>query len=201
MHKSNNDFDLLSAKSLYTYLHPELLESLVEISLDELGQGAFGLVRKGKLRKSGDIVAIKTIPKSFLSCGGSLVEGQSLPKALREVKHLKEIRDKVDSKYLLRFISAHEELTCSTPFSRPRKAIHVVTEFIKGGDLCNHLIRNNGLHAYCEKDAARIMRKICQGVLALHNAGYLHRDLKVFDPKNDEHPNYDYGCCCPNEIL
>jgi calcium-dependent protein kinase len=179
-HKSNNDFFLLSDsdKPLHAYLHPELLESLVEISLDELGQGTFGLVRKGKLHKSGEIVAIKTIPKSFLSCGGSLVEGQSLPKALREVKHLKEIRDKVDSKYLLRFISAHEELTKSTPFSRPRKAIHVVTEFIKGGDLCNHLIRN-GLHSYCEKDAARIMRKICQGVLALHNAGYIHRDLKV----------------------
>ena len=64
--------------------------------------------------------------------------------------------------------------------------MYLVTEFCSGGDLITFLEKNQKIS---EKTAAKIVRKIAEGIRYLNIFGIIHRDIKpeniLFSEEND----------------
>ena len=73
--------------------------------------------------------------------------------------------------------SAHAYLTLNTPSPQHHTdyAVYLVLEFMRGGDLLQHIIRVN---SFTEQDAARITYQVASTLEYLHARGVIHRDLK-----------------------
>jgi len=121
---------------------------------EELGRGAFSIVRKGKNKKTGQHVAIKTIEKKF-------VEKQDLMLLAREI----EIMKKVNHPNVLKLYEVFET----------DETISLVMELVTGGELFYKIVEKGN---YSEKEAAAIVKQMTQGVEYLHGEGICHRDLK-----------------------
>jgi len=121
---------------------------------EELGRGAFSIVRKGKHKKTGQQVAIKTIEKNF-------VEKQDLQLLAREI----EIMKKVNHPNVLKLYEVFET----------DETISLVMELVTGGELFYKIVEKGN---YSEKEAAGIVKQMIQGVEYLHGEGICHRDLK-----------------------
>lgn len=121
---------------------------------EELGRGAFSVVKKGKHKKTGEPVAIKVIEKKF-------VEKQDLMLLAREI----DIMKKVDHPNVLRLFEVFET----------DETISLVMELVTAGELFYKIVEKGN---YSEKDAADIVRQILKGVEYLHGQGICHRDLK-----------------------
>jgi len=121
---------------------------------DEIGRGAFSVVKKAVHKKSGEEVAIKFIEKKF-------VDKQDLMLLAREI----DIMKKVDHAHVLKLREVYE--TDDT--------IALVMELVTGGELFYKIVEKGN---YSEKDAANIVAQMINGVDYLHGEGIAHRDLK-----------------------
>jgi len=149
-------------KSLRLNLSTQAVSSVVEIG-PKIGAGGFGIVRSGKLKASGEKVAIKQIlPQHYHTRESKL-------SALREVSLLKRVSTLKNSN-ILRFISAHEE-NAGTIQAR----LVIITELVQGGELFDEII---ALGHYSEKNASSLIKKLCEALHVMHENGIIHRDIK-----------------------
>lgn len=125
--------------------------------LEELGQGASGLVHKARHRPTGTVVAIKTVNIS--------------DKGKRD-QTMTELRSLISSTcpYLVSLYEAFYE----------DMQVHMILEFMDGGDL-QHLVRSTaasgGIHD--ELTLYKIATQVLCGLNYLHRQRHqLHRDLK-----------------------
>jgi len=135
---------------------------------EEIGRGAFSVVKNGRHNQTGEKVAIKFIEKKF-------VDKQDLMLLAREI----DIMKKVHHPNILRLIEVFET----------EEVIALVMELVNGGELFYKIVEKGN---YSEEDAAKIVRQMIQGVEYLHEKGIAHRDLK---PENllcssDDRPEY-----------
>jgi len=121
---------------------------------EEIGRGAFSVVKRAVHKKSGDEVAIKFIEKKF-------ADKQDLMLLAREI----DIMKKVDHSNVLKLKEVFE--TDDT--------ISLVMELVTGGELFYKIVEKGN---YSEKDAANIVAQMINGVEYLHGEGIAHRDLK-----------------------
>jgi len=121
---------------------------------EEIGRGAFSVVKKGVHKHTQDEVAIKFIEKKF-------VDKQDLMLLAREI----DIMKKVDHANVLKLKEVFE--TSDT--------IALVMELVTGGELFYKIVEKGN---YTEKDAANIVAQMIRGVDYLHDQGIAHRDLK-----------------------
>eukprot|EP01117_Protostelium_nocturnum_P018716 TRINITY_DN788_c0_g1_i1.p1 TRINITY_DN788_c0_g1~~TRINITY_DN788_c0_g1_i1.p1 ORF type:complete len:360 (+),score=126.75 TRINITY_DN788_c0_g1_i1:236-1315(+) len=121
---------------------------------EEIGRGAFSVVKRAKNKKTGNMAAIKFIEKKY-------VDQQDLLLLSREI----EIMKKVNHKNVLRLEEVYEV----------EETIALVMELVSGGELFFKIVERGN---YSEKDAASIVLQIIQGVGYLHDNGICHRDLK-----------------------
>jgi len=122
--------------------------------MDEIGRGAFSVVKKAKNKQTGQEYAIKFIEKKF-------VDQQDLVLLGREI----EIMKRVMHKNVLRLEEVYEV----------EETIALVMELVTGGELFYKIVERGN---YSEQDAANIIRQIVEGVAYLHSNGICHRDLK-----------------------
>lgn len=122
---------------------------------DELGRGAFSVVRRGvKKGGTGEKVALKFIEKKF-------VKKKHIEQLRREI----DIMQKVNHTNVLALKGIHENDTHLT----------LVMELVDGGELFYKIVDRG---SFTEKDARNVVRQVCRGVAYLHSMGIAHRDLK-----------------------
>jgi len=122
--------------------------------LDEIGRGAFSIVKKARHKRSGNEYAIKFIEKKH-------VDKQDLMLLGREI----DIMKKVDHPNVLKLEEVYET----------DEIIALVMELVNGGELFYKIVEKGN---YSEKEAAKIVTQMIQGVEYLHGKGIAHRDLK-----------------------
>eukprot|EP01103_Thecamoeba_quadrilineata_P019181 TRINITY_DN7660_c0_g1_i1.p1 TRINITY_DN7660_c0_g1~~TRINITY_DN7660_c0_g1_i1.p1 ORF type:complete len:304 (+),score=56.07 TRINITY_DN7660_c0_g1_i1:23-934(+) len=120
---------------------------------EEIGRGAFSVVRLGVHKKTGEKVAVKIIDKSSL--GADVVRLETEINILKKVSHPNII---------------HLKELIETP-----SILAIITELVTGGELFDKIVEQG---SYSEKDAATLITKMVSAIEYLHEQGIVHRDLK-----------------------
>ena len=118
------------------------------IILDNVGQGSYGKVKKVKHRKLNEIRAMKIVDKKSSSS-----------------HHEIEILRKISHPNILNIFEIFEDT----------RHYYIICEYCEGGELFS-IISKKGF--FNEKEAAKIIKQILQGVNYLHTNNIIHRDLK-----------------------
>lgn len=142
-----------------------------------LGRGSSGRVRLAKHGDSGQLAAVKIVPKSAV---GSLTQGNSVPYGIeREVIIMKLIE--------------HPNIMGLYDVWENKGELYLILEYIEGGELFDYLISRGRLP---EREAVHYFRQICYGVDYCHQFNICHRDLKPENLLLDKHRNIkiaDFG--------
>lgn len=128
--------------------------NVYDLDAHVLGKGAFGIVRKGTLRVTGAVRAVKSISKEQMK--------SSVPQLKKEIEIMKAID--------------HPNLLMLNEIFEDQKALHLVLELCDGGDLQGRLVKAG---RFSEEQAATTMQQIIRAVFYLHNNQVVHRDLKA----------------------
>lgn len=123
---------------------------------NKLGSGAFGFVRVGTHKITGQKRAIKTIQKDSIT-----KDMKEHSKFFNEV----DILSKADHPNIVRLYEFYED----------EKYYHLVTEYITGGELFDFIIKSRMLS---EPIAAHFMKQILSAITYCHSNSIVHRDLK-----------------------
>lgn len=118
---------------------------------DQIGRGAFSVVKKGKQIKDGKFYAIKCINKKMVR----------LASLEREIAIMQKIRHP----HCLSMIEVFED----------DKNVNIVLDLVTGGELFEKVVERGH---FSEKDAAALVKQIVEAVAYLHSQGIAHRDLK-----------------------
>lgn len=123
--------------------------------MGNLGSGKFGFIKSAQHRKTGKIVAIKTMDKSKIT---------DLERELifREIDILK--------------LCQHPNIIKLFDVFESKKLIHIVMECLKGGDLFDYLEKRK--FQISEDRACFISFSIASAIFYIHNFGIIHRDIK-----------------------
>jgi len=135
---------------------------------EALGKGGFGTVHAAKHRRTGEAVAIKSLPKDKVSDAETLH---------LEVEFLKV----ADHPNVIRYYESFEDA----------ENLHLVMELCSGGALSEHINAAHDVHGLGmdESDMARIMLQLLRSVAYCHAHSIVHRDLKP--------QNFIFGCGSP----
>ncbi|OQR95456.1 cleavage induced protein kinase [Thraustotheca clavata] len=122
---------------------------------EEIGTGAFGVVRIGVSKTTGEKAAIKTMRV--------------------QSKTHKAIEREVDTLLRIQSLGGHKNIIALKDVFVEQNQVCVVTEFVGGGELFQHLLHYG---AFNEVEARRMLYDIAQAVLFLHSNGLIHKDIK-----------------------
>lgn len=125
---------------------------------EPIGSGGFGEVRRGVDKRSGVVVAIKTMSKAR----ANRVQQETLTRLRREVDHLKSVSG---CKGVARFLDCFED----------EDSVHLVTEICNGGDLDDHVKVYGPLD---EKRLAVVASEVLQVLDCCHSSGIVFADVK-----------------------
>lgn len=140
-----------------------------------LGKGSTGRVRLAKHSSSGQLAAVKIVPKSTLNDAKD-----SLPYGIeREIIIMKLIN--------------HPHIMGLYDVWENKNELYLVLEYVEGGELFDYLIRNGRLG---EKEAVTYFTQMISGIRYCHQFNICHRDLKPENLLLDKNQNIkiaDFG--------
>ena len=145
------------------YEHSEFPQDISKYEfLDKIGQGSFGVVFKGKLKTSTELVAIKTILRKD--------ENEGFPiSAIREIKQLKTLHHE----NIVHLIEICFRTTINKMSEFPKTNFYLVMEFCEY-DLAE-LIENV---RFTMGHIKNIIQQLLNALYYMHNNNVMHRDLK-----------------------
>ncbi|CAM9281014.1 unnamed protein product [Ectocarpus sp. 6 AP-2014] len=117
-----------------------------------IGQGAFGVVCAGVHKVTGEVVAVKQIPRRLMST----------PRLQAEVD-------------MLRMAGQHKNVVGFRDLFSDDNFYYIVMEFATGGELFDRLVTKG---AHSEHDAASLLREVVDAVAYLHGHSIIHFDIK-----------------------
>jgi serine/threonine protein kinase len=126
-------------------------------SLAVIGKGAFGEVRLVKRKADGKVYAMKTMIKESM-----VMKNQ--------VSHVRAERD-----VMAKAKSSNRWLTQLLFSFQDDSNLHLVMEFLPGGDVMSLLIRED---TFSEEATKFYMAETAMAIASVHQLGYIHRDLK-----------------------
>lgn len=121
-----------------------------------LGEGAYGAVKKAKRKCDGGQFAVKIITKSKLD--------------ELDLEHL------YDEVHVLRRLSHTNCCELIDIFDSDEK-LYLVLELLGGGDLYQ-VIQEHGQHRFSEEEAAKVAVSVSRALMYMHSLDIVHRDLK-----------------------
>ena len=140
--------------------------------LDEVGRGAFGIVKKCERKKDKAAFAIKVI----------LYKDSKL---LNDIKREVEMMRRLNHEHL---VTLYEDYECAGSYG-------MVMDYIAGGELFERIIEKEYLE---EKEAAQYLRQLIEGLQYMHNKNIVHLDIKpenilCVDAKSNRVKLIDFG--------
>ncbi|CAN0111198.1 unnamed protein product, partial [Ectocarpus fasciculatus] len=114
--------------------------------------GAFGVVCAGVHKVTGEVVAVKQIPRRLMST----------PRLQAEVD-------------MLRMAGQHKNVVGFRDLFSDNNYYYIVMEFATGGELFDRLVTKG---AHSEHDAASLLREVVDAVAYLHGHSIIHFDIK-----------------------
>jgi serine/threonine protein kinase len=123
--------------------------------LDKIAEGGMGTVYRGRDNISGQIVAIKVVPKHLLSNQVFIKRFEQEYTAARALDHPNIVR--------------------ALDFGREGDTPYLVMEFVDGESLGARIEREGALS---EDEAIRIIGEAAEGLHMAHKLGLIHRDIK-----------------------
>jgi len=137
---------------------------------EELGQGQFATVFKGKHKKTGRVVAIKMIDRK--DTGADVTQSATD----KEIQIMKAVN--------------HPNCVQLIEIYQTDDEVQLVMELLEGQDLFDRILARNP-KKFPEGKARELMQKLCAGVRHLHEHRIIHRDLK---PENILLVSTDLDC-------
>lgn len=123
---------------------------------EKLGQGGFGAVMKGVHSETGEVAAIKFVPKSSFKQISDLQRVYQEIQALRALQHPHVIK--------ILDVADNPENVC------------FIMEFCPGGELRDYVEKQGFLS---EEDSRKFFKEISRAVHYVHQKKIIHRDLKL----------------------
>lgn len=123
--------------------------------VEKIAEGGMGAVFKGRHHDSGEIVAVKVLPKHLAS---NAIFVKRFEKEYTAAKTLD-----------------HPNIVRALDFGRQDEIPYLVMEFVAGESLGQRLEREGRLP---EPEAIRIISQVAQGLHKAHKLGLIHRDVK-----------------------
>jgi len=120
---------------------------------EELGRGAFSIVKLAIEKETNVKYAVKIINKSTI--------GQDMHRLATEIDILKKVN--------------HPNVISLKETVDTKNCLFIVTELVTGGELFDKIVE---LGSYSEANAATVIRKMVSAIDYLHSLGIVHRDLK-----------------------
>ncbi|KAK7117338.1 hypothetical protein R3I94_022789 [Phoxinus phoxinus] len=118
-----------------------------------LGTGAFSEVVLAQEKATGDMYAVKCIPKKALRGKESGIENEIA--VLRKVKH--------------------ENIVALEDIYESPSHLYLIMQLVSGGELFDRIVERG---FYTEQDASALIKQVLDAVNYLHSLGIVHRDLK-----------------------
>eukprot|EP00188_Purpureofilum_apyrenoidigerum_P005066 Plantae.Rhodophyta-Purpureofilum_apyrenoidigerum.ctg6257.p1 GENE.Plantae.Rhodophyta-Purpureofilum_apyrenoidigerum.ctg6257~~Plantae.Rhodophyta-Purpureofilum_apyrenoidigerum.ctg6257.p1 ORF type:complete len:534 (+),score=115.17 Plantae.Rhodophyta-Purpureofilum_apyrenoidigerum.ctg6257:46-1602(+) len=143
-------------------VRPQIIEGANEGLADryrlgqQIGEGNYGVVFEALDSETGEMVAVKRLPKA------KILSDKDVYNVNKEIGILKDLRG---HQHIVRFDAAYED----------SYFVYVVLELCRGGDMLHTLLKEG---RYSERDAADLCRSILSVAAYCHSKGIMHRDLK-----------------------
>ncbi|KAG0671280.1 hypothetical protein C6P42_003624, partial [Pichia californica] len=166
-----------------------------------LGKGSTGRVRLAKHTITGQLAAIKIVPKNIIDFDNNTNNKTNNINNEKE-KEKKKKRQKSDEnglpygierEIIIMKLISHPNIMALYDVWENKNELYLVLEYVEGGELFDFLINNGRLS---EKDAVKYFRMIINGVSYCHKFNICHRDLKpenILLDKNGKIKIADFG--------
>ncbi|KAH3681155.1 hypothetical protein WICPIJ_007850 [Wickerhamomyces pijperi] len=144
-----------------------------------LGRGSSGRVRLAKHSETGQLAAVKIVPKAKFQKPNSKKDDLSPLGIEREIIIMKLI--------------SHQNIMALHDVWENKGELYLVLEYVEGGELFDYLVKKGRLQ---EDEAIRYFRQIISGVSYCHQFNICHRDLKPENLLLDKNQNIkiaDFG--------
>ncbi|XP_035989347.1 obscurin [Fundulus heteroclitus] len=140
---------------------------------EEIGRGAFGVVKRVIHRRTGEVFAAKFLP----------LRSSSRTRAFQERDLLSRL--------------AHPRVACLLDFFCTRRTLVLITETCCSHGLLDHLLMRGSVS---EKEVQSYIQQILEGVGHIHSMNIMHLDIKPENilmayPPRDEIKICDFGFC------
>lgn len=148
LHESVKPFQINSSRPV---------EEVYDISLEEIGEGQYGVVKLCIHKESGKKYALKSIKKENLT-------EEELQLLENEIK--------------VHLLVSHPLCVELNDVFNTDSETHLVMELAEGGDLFDSIVEASNRNSFTEVDAANKIRDVLTAVEYLHRKNIMHRDLK-----------------------
>ncbi|KAE8986250.1 Serine/threonine-protein kinase [Phytophthora rubi] len=126
---------------------------------DQIGSGAFGIVRLGMHEDSGEVAAVKIVAMENPN------DQRSYPSLEREISALK----------LVKALGGHNSIIDLRDVYVEGRKLFLVTELARGGELFEQIVAYG---SFPEAKARDVAREIASALSFLHRHGLVHKDVK-----------------------
>ncbi|ODV90728.1 hypothetical protein CANCADRAFT_24884, partial [Tortispora caseinolytica NRRL Y-17796] len=150
-----------------------------------LGRGSSGRVRLAKHMVTGQLAAVKIVPKANLQSDFASPSDDD-PNGLRRMNG-------IEKEVIIMKLIEHPHVMGLYDVWENRGELYIVLEYIEGGELFDYLIKNGRLP---EEEAVGYFRQIIAGIDYCHHFNICHRDLKPENLLMDKRHNIkiaDFG--------